>query len=408
MNKRHAISIIVLAGLSLASCAAEEGNQSVSGNVISAENAVTSTTMPTGLEFLASRRVFEPQITALHDESMVLTWRERGASGSDLYASVGPPEGKFGPPVRLNDSEETVESFTHDGMRAAIAVGSGGILAVAWSDSRAQIRAAISEDGGKSFAPSFRLDQADAPAYRGFPAISFDPAGDLHAIWIDSRHAEGFAEEPADLFYSRVSAGQVTEKNLTAKQEPSICGCCRTFISAESGALKLAFRNTTADGFRDPFVMSGSLDGRFEGPHPVSDPLWELAGCPMAGPIRVGDEVLWHDGSTGKKLVMTSSVDEREPSRVFNDVEREDWIGRQPPRAISTPYGASEVLLIPGQPNSRLIARQGRRWVSVSSDIPSWATSSALDSNRLHLVGSLGGELRFESREIHQKLRSFL
>jgi hypothetical protein len=154
--------------------------------------------------------------------------------------------------------------------------------------------------------------------------------------------------------------------------------------------------------------MSGTIDGQFENPQAVSDPLWELAGCPMAGPIRVSDEVLWHDGSTGKKLVMTASVDERKATRIFDDVERGDWIGRQPPRAVSTPGGSSEVLLIPGEPNSRLIARPDDRWVSVANDLPSWATSGAFDGRRLILVGSAGGELRFESREVHSDLRSAL
>jgi hypothetical protein len=409
MNLRHVISILALIALNFAACTVEDPDKS--NAVISGGEEVIadSEALPSGLEFLMNQRVFEPQITALHDNLLVLTWRERGDSGSNLYASARPADGKFGPPERLNDGADTVQSFAHDGMRAAIAVGSGNKLAVAWTDTRAQIRAVISEDGGKTFAPSFRLDQADAPAYRGFPAISFDSADDLHAIWIDSRFAEDFAEEPADLYYSRVSDGRVTEKNLTAEQEPSICGCCRTFISAESGSLKLAFRNTTADGFRDPFIISGTVDGQFGEPQPVSDPLWELTGCPMAGPIRVGDEVLWHDGSTGKKLVMTASVNERMATRVFDDVDRGDWVGRQPPRAISTPDGASEVLLIPGQPNSRLIARQAGRWKSVSANLPAWATSGAYDGNtQLYLVGSLGGEFQFVSSEIHRDLRSIL
>lgn len=404
MKKTCTALFLLMGGIAPIACSTEPGDRSGAANV---DNSAP-VELPSDLDFLADQRVFEPQITALEDESVVLTWRERGDSGSDLYAAVRPANGEFGPPVRLNSNEQTVESYAHDGMRAAIAVAPGNGLAIAWSDSRAQIRAAISEDGGRSFSPSFRIDQADAPAYRGFPAISFDPAGDLHAIWIDSRFAKDFAEEPADLFYARVSDGQVTETNLTAEQEPSICGCCRTFISAESGSLKLTFRNTTADGYRDPFAMSGTIDGQFGKPQPVSDPLWELAGCPMAGPIRVGDEVLWHDGSTGKKLVMAASVDERKARRVFNDVERGDWIGRQPPRAVSTPGGASGVLLIPGQPNSRLIVRKGDRWVSISSDLPTWAASGAYDGKRLILVGSEDGELRFESQEAPESLRSAL
>ena len=128
----------------------------------------------------------------------------------------------------------------------------------------------------------------------------------------------------------------------------------------------------------------------------------------MAGPIRVGDEVRWHDGSTGKKLGMAASVDERKATRVFDDLERGDWIGRQPPRAISTPDGASEVLLIPGQPTSRLISPESGSWRTILDDLPSWATSGGFDGSRLIFVGSVGGELRFESRVPNSDLRPVL
>lgn len=126
----------------------------------------------------------------------------------------------------------------------------------------------------------------------------------------------------------------------------------------------------------------------------------------MAGPIRVGDEVLWHDGSTGKKLVMAASVDTREANRVFNDIERGDWIGRQPPRAISTPSGPSAVLLIPGQPASRLITRHDNCWQSILDDLPSWATSGAYENGRLYLIGAVSGEFRFDSINIRDDLQS--
>ncbi len=33
--------------------------------------------LPTGLEFLASQKAFEPQLTMLRDDALVLTWREK-------------------------------------------------------------------------------------------------------------------------------------------------------------------------------------------------------------------------------------------------------------------------------------------------------------------------------------------
>ena len=355
---------------------------------------------PAGLEILKAKRVFEPQATILGNGMLLLTWRERGETGSNIYISVSDSGGVFGPPVRVNDEPDTVESFAHDGMRAAIALASTDKFAIAWSDSRAQIRAAISDNGGVSFASSIRLDQSGEAAYRGFPSISFDASENLHAIWIDSRFAEDFAEEPADLFYARVSNGEVTETNLTVNQEPSICGCCRTFISADDEVLSMTFRNTTADGYRDPFVINGNLDGEFSEPLSVTSPLWELNGCPMAGPILAGGEVLWHDGSTGKKLIMTSSPGDTQARRLFGDDARGDWIGRQPPRAVSTMDASSSVLLLPGQPASRLIVRRDQSWEILVADLPSWATSGAFSNGSLYLVGAPAGELNFEQRAL--------
>jgi hypothetical protein len=406
MNAKTKISILALSAMAFTACSQDRGETAVDDSTKTDETVVVDTELPSGLAYLDSRRSFEPQVTFLKEGTLVLTWRERADSGSNLYASVRTLGGDFGEPVRVNDTVDTVESFTHDGMRAAIAVGAGNTIAVAWSDSRAEIRAAISANGGRSFEPSFRLDQSGEPAYRGFPSISFDASGNLHAIWIDSRFAEDFAEEPADLYYAKVSSGKVEEMNLTADQEPSICGCCRTFINAEDDLIKMTFRNTTADGYRDPHTIVGNVTTGFSAPQSVSAPLWELNGCPMAGPILANGEVLWHDGSTGKKLIMVSSMDQHSAQRVFDDADRGDWIGRQPPRAVSTTDGASSVLLIPGQPESRLISRIQSGWATVSNDLPSWATSGAYGDGHLYLVGAPGGDFHFESRQISTDIQS--
>ena len=372
-----------------------------------ASTAESRSQLPVGLEFMNARRVFEPQMTYLGDGTLVLTWRESGETGSNLYSSVRSPDGAFGSPVRVNDATDTVESITLDGMRAAIAVTSDKTIAVAWSDTRAQIRVATSTNGGASFEPSIRLDQAEEPAYRGFPSIGFGQSGDLHAIWIDSRFAEDFAEEPADLYYAKVSNGAVQEKNLTANQQPSICGCCRTFINAEEDSLNITFRNTTAEGFRDPYAITTSKEGEFSEPQAVTSPLWELAGCPMAGPIFAGNEVLWHDGSTGKKLTMVSSPGQDQANRIFDDEERGNWIGRQPPRAVSTKDGTGLVLLLPGRPASRLISRGENEWHAVADDLPPWSRSGAYENGQLSLVGATGGVFQFDQREVATRVRAY-
>jgi hypothetical protein len=406
MSNSKTFSAVAVALFLSTGCSNGHNTGDLSNDLSLSDTEANVSQFSNSLEIIEGRRVFEPQVMYLQDGTLTLIWRERGEEGSNIFSAVRQSDGPFGMPVQVNDVSETVESVALDGMRAATAVGAGDTFAVAWSDTRAQIRATISSDGGKTFQPSIRLDQSGAPAYRGFPAISFDAAEDLHAVWIDSRFAADFAEEPADLFYAMVSNGSVTEKNLTAQQEPSICGCCRTFIDADGADLKITFRNTTANGFRDPNTVSGSIQGEFSQPASVSAPLWELTGCPMAGPIQVGDEVLWPDGSTGKKLIMTASVEARNATPMFDEAQRGDWIGRQSPRAVSTAQQNSSVLLLPGQPSSRLVARDNDKWHTIISDLPSWATSAAYSDGHLLLVGTSGGEFKNETREIPANLQS--
>jgi hypothetical protein len=352
------------------------------------------------LGWLAEREVYEPQLVVDESGTLLLIWREKGEEGSDLFAARRAADGSFGPSTRVNDEASTVESFPHDEIRAAIAVGSGGRLAVAWADRRGQVRAALSKDGGASFTPSVRLDQSGRAAYRGFPALTFGASGALHAIWIDSRHAEGFAEEPADLFHATVLNGVVTEANLTAEQEPTVCGCCRTYLeAADDGEVRGLFRNADADGYRDIFSTSGSEAEGLGPPARIGEPLWKLEGCPMSGPVSVAGRVLWPDGSSGKKVLMEAAWRQEAAQPLFSGSERGDWSARLSPRPVAT-AGESGLALLPGRPTSRLIARDSGSWSLLQDDLPAWATTAAALGDALIVVGAVDGEVQSELRAL--------
>jgi hypothetical protein len=351
--------------------------------------------LPKGLERLSDRRVFEPQLIQ-HTDGSLLLWREKGEKGSDLWLSRRSSDGVFTQPVRVNDLAETVGSFPLDELRAAFALGPTGELAISWGSAGGDIRVAISTDGGRSFPPSQRLDQADKPAYRGFPAIAYDADGDLHAVWIDARFApRPGAEEPADLFYAKLSRDGVTEVNLTEQQEPSICGCCRPDLVATDDGVRATFRNTTADGYRDIFTLSGEPGAGFTAPQRIGTPLWELNGCPMSGPLGVGEEALFPDGSGGRKILMSGRADDHPAAAVFADHSTTEWNLLYPPRPVVTQDGSRELLLVPGRPSGRLIERVDGDWKVLASEVPKWATSGVYSEGSLLVVGSPGGALQF-------------
>ena len=96
--------------------------------------------------------------------------------------------------MRINDEPESVGGPSFDEGRPAVAVGTGGVIAVATSM----------------------------------------PRGVVHAAWIDGRFAPRGTHEPAELFHARVDDGEVTEINLTADQQDSICDCCRIDVDVRA------------------------------------------------------------------------------------------------------------------------------------------------------------------------------
>jgi hypothetical protein len=299
--------------------------------------------------------------------------------------------------VRVNDLEESVASFDLDELRPALALGPDGRLAVAWGDRAGDVRVALSRDRGASFDASIVLNQDDGDGAQSFPSIAFDPEGVLHAVWLDTRVSGTPDEEPADIYYARVRDGEVEEANLTDDDTPSVCGCCRPHIAADgSGELSVAFRNTTTDGYRDIFRVSGSLDRGFSTPRRVGPPTWELSGCPMAGPLVVGPDTLWNDASTGDRRTLVAGGLDETPRALL-----ESGAGFRvlyPPRRIAGDEGVDALFLVPADPAGRLIRRDADGgWEVLPGTVPRWATSAALLGGELLVAGRAGEELKVEA-----------
>lgn len=386
---RLAIALLTLAGVSGCTRPSERASEEAPAG------AAASELRPISAESLASYEIFEPQLLSEPDGALLMVWRQKSEAGFDLFSARFAEDGSLSEPARVNDEPGTVYAYPHDEMRPGLATGPGGLLAAVWTDERAQIRAAVGHAHGSTWEPSVRLDQDGVPAYRSFTAAGLDESGALHAVWIDSRFAPtAGAEEPADLFYARLADGLVTEVNLTDGQEASICGCCKPDLeTGVDGSVRAVFRNTTDDGFRDVFTVSGSVDESFSPPERVGPAIWQLEGCPMSGPLGLGDQVLWRDAASGEWVLKRGRSGSDEAVPVFS-AETGDWKMTASPRAVA---GRRDLVLVPGQPSSRLLERQGDDWTTARDDLPPWATSAALLDGGLVVVGAVDGELELET-----------
>jgi len=338
----------------------------------------------------------QAQILTAPDGGLHLVWTTRGNDGIDLFMSSS--EGRsFSGPVRVNDVPGSINPITIDEMRPSVAIGAGGDVAVAWTDDAFDIQVAQSGDGGQTFGESIQLNQDEGEALQEFPAIAFDASGILHGVWLDPRIAEEGLEEPADLYYARIEDSAITEMNLTAFQDSTVCGCCLPHLRVEpEGAMTITFRNTTDDGYRDPFRIVGNVDGRFGAPERVSPPIWQIELCPIAGPIGVEDMTLWLDGSLDYRRLLSSFDPDTPPDVVLEDSP--DWLLLAPPRLVSGLSEGRQVVLVPGDPTSFLMTVNEHSWSVLEDDMPYWAASATIHDGQLLTVGVVDGTLQHESR----------
>jgi hypothetical protein len=356
----------------------------------------------TGLGFLEDREVYLPQFAGGADGTLYVVWSERGEGrGSNLFIARRGEDGVFEPQVQINDAPSTVSGGSLDEARPGVAIGANGVIAIVWTSRDADIRAAVSTDGGQSFAPSVALNSdVGARAYRGFVDVAVDAAGVAHAAWIDGRFAPQGAEEPAELYYARIEAGAVTETNLTEDQEDSICGCCRVAIDVRADdRVVIAFRNT-GGGYRDIWRTEAGADRVFAAPARLGPPMWELLGCPVFGAINVGEATLWSEASTGKRRLLAATETEGDFEVVLEDTE--GWSIARPPRVIASSDAAEALLLLPGRPGGIILRGAGTAWDTVARDVPAWAMSGAVVGDAVVVIGDLDGEFHSAALDIQR------
>ena len=193
---------------------------------------------------------------------------------------------------------------------------------------------------------------------------------------------------PSDLYVAVVNDGIVTETNLTADQEHTVCGCCRPYIAIdEEGVFDIAFRNEDSNGYRDISRISGTADSLGE-PQATSPPIWKLNACPSAGPIVNQGGTLWKDASTGDWRMLWSTDAKVAPAELFTEQEDLDLI--LSPRTVS---GRENWVLVGARPHSVIAELVDGSWEIVYDTLPSWATSATVTGDKLIMIGNSKGLL---------------
>lgn len=298
--------------------------------LVAAERGVIVST-GTGILAVPDRANSTPSI-ASDGSRVALAWGARDATGAtDVYAAVSIDGGRaFSAPVRVNLHPGTARLGGEMPPRVAI---SGRRVDVLWTarDTATRIVIARSEDGGRRFGPARELQDAGAAGDRGWPALSVDRSGDVHAVWLDHRgmaggqHGSHAAPDKSGLHYSGGSGDRELAKG--------VCYCCKTAVASVSDRVFVAWRHVYPGNIRDiAFTVSNDRGRTFAAPVRMSEDRWQLNGCPDDGPaVAVDPAGVAH-------VVWPSVVDRPEPHKAIFYSWTQD--GRSfVPRMRVTPVG---------------------------------------------------------------------
>lgn len=153
------------------------------------------------------------------------------------------------------------------------------------------VHTAVSADQGDTWSEAIipHTDQTDTE--HGFVSL-FADAGGLGMVWLDGRKMVNDYDE-ADKRASGMTlrSGTFGEDLLPFKEalvDDLVCDCCQTDIAMTSDGPIAIYRNRTVNEIRDIYVSRREF-GEWQPGHAVNDDNWEIAACPVNGPVVQAD-----------------------------------------------------------------------------------------------------------------------
>ena len=250
----------------------------------------------------------EPNLFAGEDGTLYMTWFQRlpdeEGPGHALFLSTLAPGGAEGwSPARTIAAGR--DFWVNWADFPSVHALPGGLLAVHWPERSGagtydyDVMVSWSEDGGTTWSSPVTPHRDGVPAEHGF--VSFFPvdARTLGAVWLDGRHYAGWDEtkghvghggRPEDpemsLRFTTLSPATPPEAGLGAEEllDARICDCCQTSAALTDRGPVVVYRDRSPDEIRDISILRRE-GTRWTSPRPVHEDGWEIAACPVNGPM---------------------------------------------------------------------------------------------------------------------------
>ena len=136
------------------------------------------------------------------------------------------------------------------------------------------------------------LHRDGIPAEHGFVSLLPVEEG-VQAWWLDGRFTP--TGGPTALRTATVTADGAGPDSIV---DDRVCDCCRTAATLHDGEPVVLYRDRSPDEYRD-VAWAGSVAGRF-------GDAWQIAGCPVNGPVAVPGFAAWFTDADGVARVRAS------------------------------------------------------------------------------------------------------
>ena len=233
---------------------------------------------------------FEPQLTGSGDD-VVLSWVERDGETATLKFSTRTATG-WSDPLTVASGDDWFLSYAD--VPSVTRLTNGTLLAQWLRATDPLIEAydlllAYSTDEGRTWSAPFMPHDDGTLTQHGFAALVELPDG-VGVVWLDGRAVELDTTSPDGGAMSVRYAAFDRSWNRVADLliDDRVCECCPLAAAVTSEGVITAYRDRSATEVRD-ISMSRLAGGAWTPPSTVHDDGWEIAACPVNGPMLSAD-----------------------------------------------------------------------------------------------------------------------
>jgi len=257
------------------------------------EAAIDDSQSTRSIPMVAAPGSMGPNLVRGADGTIVLSWMEPDSEGHALrHASF--VDGAWSNPRTVIRGDNW---FVNWADFPSVVPISDSLWAAHWLASQPaggyayDVRTAVSTDAGKTWSESIIPHTDGTDTEHGFVSM-FADSGGVGMVWLDGRKmVNEYDETDKRASGMTLRSGTFDQDLLPFKEtlvDDLICDCCQTDIAITADGPIAVYRNRTVNEIRDIYVSRREFGEWLPG-HAVGNDNWEIAACPVNGPVIQAD-----------------------------------------------------------------------------------------------------------------------